>query len=178
MRAVRFHGRGDIRLDEVEEPVCGNGQVKVCQFHMGFTVFPHHLSSTKIKPAFVGICGSGMSFPSTTKFTFLISADLHEYLTGPHTVPVEPHPLTGEKLPTTLGHEFSGTVEEVGAGVMGLRVGDQVAIKPNLSDDTCRRCLMGRSNCCGNLGFIGYSGKSLVDLSFSPRYRSGHRRLK
>lgn len=28
MRAVRFHGRRDIRIDEVEEPVCGNGQVK------------------------------------------------------------------------------------------------------------------------------------------------------
>lgn len=28
MRAVRFHGRGDIRIDEVEEPICGNGQVK------------------------------------------------------------------------------------------------------------------------------------------------------
>lgn len=29
MRSVRFHGPGDIRLDEVEEPVCGKGQVKV-----------------------------------------------------------------------------------------------------------------------------------------------------
>lgn len=29
MKAVRFHGPGDIRLDEVEEPVCGKGQVKV-----------------------------------------------------------------------------------------------------------------------------------------------------
>lgn len=29
MRAVRFHGREDIRLDEVEEPFCGSGQVKV-----------------------------------------------------------------------------------------------------------------------------------------------------
>lgn len=29
MRAVRFHGRGDIRVDEIEEPVCGDGQVKV-----------------------------------------------------------------------------------------------------------------------------------------------------
>lgn len=29
MRAVRFHGRGDIRLDEVDEPICGRGQVKV-----------------------------------------------------------------------------------------------------------------------------------------------------
>jgi len=30
MRAVRFHGNRDIRLDEIEEPVCGEGQVKVC----------------------------------------------------------------------------------------------------------------------------------------------------
>lgn len=29
MKSVRFHGPGDIRLDEVEEPVCGKGQVKV-----------------------------------------------------------------------------------------------------------------------------------------------------
>lgn len=29
MRAVRFHGREDIRVDEVEEPVCGDGQIKV-----------------------------------------------------------------------------------------------------------------------------------------------------
>ncbi|KAJ5123273.1 hypothetical protein N7448_009370 [Penicillium atrosanguineum] len=125
MRAVRFHGREDIRLDEVEEPVCGSGQVK-------------------IKSAFVGICGS----------------DLHEYLTGPHSVPVHPHPLTGEKLPTALGHEFSGTVEEIGDGVNGLKIGDKVAVKPNLSDDTCRRCLMGRNNCCDSLGFIGYSGSA------------------
>lgn len=30
MRAVRFHGRKDIRLDEVDEPNCGRNQVKVC----------------------------------------------------------------------------------------------------------------------------------------------------
>lgn len=30
MKSVRFHGPGDIRLDEVEEPMCGKGQVKVC----------------------------------------------------------------------------------------------------------------------------------------------------
>lgn len=29
MRAVRFHGREDVRLDEVDEAVCGTGQVKV-----------------------------------------------------------------------------------------------------------------------------------------------------
>lgn len=29
MKALRFHGRQDLRLDEVEEPTCGYGQVKV-----------------------------------------------------------------------------------------------------------------------------------------------------
>ncbi|KAJ5714620.1 uncharacterized protein N7483_011801 [Penicillium malachiteum] len=29
MQSVRFHGPGDIRLDQVEEPVCGKGQVKM-----------------------------------------------------------------------------------------------------------------------------------------------------
>lgn len=39
MRAVRFHGRQDIRLDEVEEPVCGNGQVKVRLFQHKLLAF-------------------------------------------------------------------------------------------------------------------------------------------
>lgn len=92
-------------------------------------------------------------------------------MTGPHAVPTEPHPLTGEKLPTTLGHEFSGTVEEVGAAVTGLQVGDQVAVKPNMSDDTCPRCLMGRNNCCDSLGFIGYSGELSIRTLPSDGYR-------
>lgn len=29
MTAIRYHGRGDIRLDTVEEPRCGKGDVKV-----------------------------------------------------------------------------------------------------------------------------------------------------
>lgn len=29
MRAVRYHGRGDIRVDQIDEPVCGDGEVKV-----------------------------------------------------------------------------------------------------------------------------------------------------
>ncbi|KAF7625057.1 alcohol dehydrogenase [Aspergillus flavus] len=125
MRAVRFHGRGDIRIDQIDEPVCQNGQVK-------------------IRPSFVGICGS----------------DLHEYLSGPSTVPETPHPITNATLPVTLGHEFSGTIEEVGADVTRVKVGDRVAVKPNLYDGTCARCVQGRVNCCRNLGFIGYSSNA------------------
>jgi len=77
-------------------------------------------------------------------------------------VPAIPHPITGEKLPTTLGHEFSGTVEEVGTRVTGFKVGDHVAVKPNLFDGTCSRCTRGRFNSCENLGFIGYSSESML----------------
>lgn len=46
MRAVRFHGRGDIRIDEVEEPVCGNGQVKasLALLLIAFVTLPPRLS--------------------------------------------------------------------------------------------------------------------------------------
>jgi threonine dehydrogenase-like Zn-dependent dehydrogenase len=52
------------------------------------------------------------------------AADLHEYLGGPNLVPNkgQPHALTGETVPVTFGHEFSGVVEEVGAGVKDCKV--------------------------------------------------------
>lgn len=69
----------------------------------------------KVKVAWAGICGS----------------DLHEYAAGPMTIPGdEKDPLTGQKRPITMGHEFSGSVEEVGANVDHVRVGDKVAINP------------------------------------------------
>lgn len=66
-------------------------------------------------------------------------------------------------MPTTLGHEFSGTIEEVGEGVTELKAGDRVAINPKLNDGTCGNCQAGRSNSCFNLGFIGYSSEFLLD---------------
>lgn len=35
MKAVRFHGRRDIRLDDVPIPQCGRAQVKVCWHCLG-----------------------------------------------------------------------------------------------------------------------------------------------
>jgi threonine dehydrogenase-like Zn-dependent dehydrogenase len=88
-----------------------------------------------------------------------MAVDLHEYLAGPITIPSTPHPITGGSVPVTLGHEFSGVIEEVGAGVSRLKVGDCVAVRPNLYDGTCASCLAGWRNCCRNLGFIGYSSE-------------------
>lgn len=66
----------------------------------------------------------------------------------------------------TLGHEFSGTITEVGEGVTRLHVGDNVAIKPNLFDGGCAACLGGWVNCCDNLGFVGFSGMFYPSFSF------------
>jgi len=85
--------------------------------------------------------------------------DLHEYVAGPIFVPTEePHPLTGETAPVPMGHEFSGTVSEIGADVSTLEVGDRVAVNPILSCGNCRHCSTGKQNLCESLGFVGLSG--------------------
>ncbi|KIW82049.1 chlorophyll synthesis pathway protein BchC [Fonsecaea pedrosoi CBS 271.37] len=98
----------------------------------------------KIAPKFCGICGS----------------DLHEYLGGANLIPQEghPHPITGETLPLTLGHEFSGVVEEVGEGVEKVKPGDRVCVQPTIYDGSCRACKRGLVNCCDKNGFVGLSG--------------------
>ena len=97
----------------------------------------------KIKVAWAGICGS----------------DLHEYLAGPIFVPVdEDHPLSHDKAPITMGHEYCGTVSELGEGVTDVAVGDRVAIEPIFACGTCPACLEGKYNLCDTLGFVGLSG--------------------
>lgn len=48
---------------------------------------------------------------------------------GPSLIPTSPHALTKESIPITLGHEFSGTVEEVGEDIDDVEIGDRVAIQ-------------------------------------------------
>lgn len=74
--------------------------------------------------------------------------------------------MTGATLPVTLGHEFSGTIEAVGAGVASVKVGDRVAIKPNLYDGSCASCRVGRVNSCQNLGFVGFSSEFCMVLDW------------
>ena len=100
--------------------------------------------TVKIDVAWCGICGT----------------DLHEYLEGPIFCPApgHPHPLSHEESPVTLGHEFSGTVAEVGEGVEGLAVGDNVVVEPYFVDGDCGMCQAGSYHLCRQMGFIGLSG--------------------
>ena len=57
--------------------------------------------------------------------------------------------------PLVLGHEFAGTVAELGAGVTGLEVGQLVAVQPGVPCGRCRLCRAGRYNLCPDVSFAG-----------------------
>jgi threonine dehydrogenase-like Zn-dependent dehydrogenase len=57
--------------------------------------------------------------------------------------------------PEIMGHEFSGTIVEVGEGVQGLSPGLQVVGDPRVPCHKCQWCLEDKINLCPQLGFIG-----------------------
>jgi (R,R)-butanediol dehydrogenase/meso-butanediol dehydrogenase/diacetyl reductase len=57
-----------------------------------------------------------------------------------------------------MGHEFSGTIVDVGEGVQALSVGDNVVVEPYFVCDECPPCKAGNYHLCTKMGFIGLSG--------------------
>ncbi|MBS7577440.1 MULTISPECIES: 2,3-butanediol dehydrogenase [unclassified Enterococcus] len=81
---------------------------------------PCGADEVRVKVAFTGMCGS----------------DLHEYLEGPIFIPTDaPNQFTGKTAPIVMGHEFSGVVDQIGAEVENVKLGDRVAIYPTLSHE-------------------------------------------
>ncbi len=78
----------------------------------------------------------------------LCGTDLQEYFSGPLACTSEPHPLTGGVLPQIMGHEFAGTVTDVGPGVDGGRAGERVAVAPLYMCGRCDRCRAGVAQLC------------------------------
>ena len=58
-------------------------------------------------------------------------------------------------FPNVLGHEFSGTVVELGEGVTKLAVGDRVAGVPLVPCMECEDCKRGDYSLCKHYSFIG-----------------------
>lgn len=109
MKAGVVHARDDIRFEDIEKPVPGEGQVL-------------------IKVKYTGICGSDIP---------RVNGDACHF------------------FPNVLGHEFSGTVEEVGEGVSSLKAGDRVAGVPLVPCMKCEDCQKGNYSLCKNYSFIG-----------------------
>lgn len=57
--------------------------------------------------------------------------------------------------PNVLGHEFSGTIEDVGEGVTSLKPGDRVAGVPLVPCLECEDCQRGNYSLCKHYSFIG-----------------------
>ena len=109
MKALRIYENAIVKVEEMDEPVLGNTDVK-------------------IKVAACGICGSDIPRVLNNKAHF---------------------------YPITLGHEFSGTITEVGRDVSDINIGDSVAGVPLLPCMNCVDCNNGNYSLCKNYSFIG-----------------------
>jgi 2-desacetyl-2-hydroxyethyl bacteriochlorophyllide A dehydrogenase len=68
------------------------------------------------------------------------------------------HIFNGEytnRFPIIAGHEFVGTIVEIGKKVSQFNIGDRVAVDPNLSCGQCYFCQREQSNHCLNWQGIG-----------------------
>lgn len=85
----------------------------------------------RVKVDSCGVCGS----------------DLHAYASDPG--------FEWVKIPVTLGHEFSGTVEEVGESVSGIEGGDRVVAIAIQGCGECDLCRAGSTQLCADRVSLG-----------------------
>ncbi|MBF7025334.1 galactitol-1-phosphate 5-dehydrogenase [Staphylococcus kloosii] len=81
-----------------------------------------------VKVAYCGVCGS----------------DLDRYFKG-----------KVHYFPVTLGHEFSGTIQQIGSNVKKYKIGDKVTAAPLVPCGTCEYCERGEYSHCAQYSFIG-----------------------
>jgi len=84
-------------------------------------------SQVLIRTHSVGLCGSDLSLYKGT-------------YEGPRNYPLH------------FGHEWSGTVVQVGENATRFKVGDRVAAEAHKGCGVCRNCMLGRYNICENYG--------------------------
>ncbi|OJJ63785.1 hypothetical protein ASPSYDRAFT_25836 [Aspergillus sydowii CBS 593.65] len=79
--------------------------------------------------------------------TGICGSDVHFW----HAGCIGPMIVTGDHI---LGHESAGDVIAVAPDVTSLKVGDRVAIEPNIICNACEPCLTGRYNGCERVAFL------------------------
>ncbi len=93
-----------------------------------------------IRMSHIGVCGS----------------DIHVY----HGT----HPFTS--YPVTQGHEVSGLIEKVGAGVAWLAPGRKVTVQPQVVCGECYPCRHGKYNLCEKLKVMGFQTTGMASEFF------------
>ncbi|GGM24566.1 Zn-dependent alcohol dehydrogenase [Micromonospora sonchi] len=71
------------------------------------------------------------------------------------------------RAPAVIGHEMSGRVAEVGAGVDGHRVGDPVTVLPLDWCGECPACRAGHTHICHRLTFVGIDSPGSMQRSWT-----------
>jgi (R,R)-butanediol dehydrogenase/meso-butanediol dehydrogenase/diacetyl reductase len=85
----------------------------------------------------------------------ICGTDASEF-TGAQMYPVHArHPLTGHHGPLIPGHEFAGTVAEIGDGVEGFAEGDAIVTGAALWCGECAQCRAGRTSICALYATVG-----------------------
>ncbi|NP_001149440.2 sorbitol dehydrogenase homolog 1 [Zea mays] len=116
---------------EVEENMAAWLVAKNTLKIMPFKLPPVGPYDVRVRMKAVGICGSDVHYLREMRIAHFVV-----------------------KEPMVIGHECAGVVEEVGAGVMHLSVGDRVALEPGVSCWRCRHCKGGRYNLCEDMKFF------------------------
>jgi len=83
-------------------------------------------------------------------------------------------PYVGKKLdifplPSVLGHEFGGIVEDIKGNAGEVRIGDKVAVYPALPCGNCYYCTRGMGFACNNMRFYGVGG---TDGGFAEMFKA------
>lgn len=84
MKAARFHGRGDIRVEEIEEPTCGKGQVKVRFVRLAITMICANRSTIRCDHRLLGsVVVVSLRLTSVSKFSKIFRERHPRVLWGP-----------------------------------------------------------------------------------------------
>lgn len=59
------------------------------------------------------------------------------------------------KTPMTIGHEYVGTITDMGRGVTGFKIGERVTGEGHIACGHCRNCRRGKKHVCENTIGIG-----------------------
>ncbi len=102
----------------------------------------------------------------------ICGTDVTEYLHGPKFASFEtPHRASGHQGPLITGHEFVGTIVELGSEVDGLAVGQRVVPGAGHWCGQCKWCVQGKVNLCKDYFVYGLNTNGgMAEMATMPAY--------